>query len=560
MIAKLLSIKKDSYAKAVLYTALAVFVYMWQWQAMPLFPDEVAFMTRNARFFAEEGYIYGRFAVCPSSENLIPYIFYPAAILLDWVNSSTSWMQVRVLPYLSILALMLAALKYSRGSGRSVGGILLLSAGFVGVAGSGLVMSRPEVYLVFQGAVSLFVFACLDQGRVTRMQATGLMLLLALTSNFSVFVHPQGLLFVPITMILMIRLSAAFDGFARYFAGAVSSLYVVSTVWFGYQLTRFFRCAEHPEITDFIKAMMAPGWMQSDGMGTVSDRLREEFFARFGYFDRFDFASGFQIDYLPPVVLKGGALDFIIGPLNFGIMLLAVTIMAAFVWLCLSLLVRMWRESAGLIRSHSFGFSKLWTLAISNESMFFIICWAHLGLLLIVTQVNFYRAFYLNLAMVVMLFIAVHVASGDLFRKYARRIGMAALGICLASALVTNFYITPALQNGYAGPSIPLSSDWDKIGANVDRLKMSCDISDSASRIVTDDMTYVSLKAHRRVLPVTYIALSGAIIKAPVKEIIHDIGASSAIMRCEYFDAFKMPYQSQIDGLCCVRYPGVDLP
>jgi hypothetical protein len=532
---------------------LAVGIYMWQWHAMPLFPDEVAFMTRNARFFSENGILYGRFAVCPSSANPIPYIFYPAAIFVTEINSLPYWGLVRVLPYLSIVALMMSVYAFSRKSGKSIGATLLVSAGFIGVAGSGLVMSRPEIYLVFEGGVCLFAYSYLSQGRIRTRTALLLLILLGVVSNISIFVHPQGLIFAPLTLMLMYRISGSFDKLAKRIANTASTLWIGLSVWYGYKLTRFFRCTEHQAITDFIHAMTLPGWMTS-GVHGVSGQLKAEFFMRFGYFDRFGFISQYQINYLPPVDYRGSNLDVLIPLLNGAITLLMGLILLGFLLLSGYLLVRVCIRLYGLRGEPLPWLTRLATFATSNEVMFFTICWAHLGLLVIATQVNFYRAFYLNLAMVVLLVIAAYQAKNKVIQKISFITGVVALSVSGMSAVIANNYISPRLASGYAGPSLPLISNWPQIEKDVQSLRNMCGISNDASRVVVGDMTYDALKQHRRVLPITYIGLSSEITGTPVGAIIKDIKATAAIARCDYFDTYHIPYEGKLNGLCCATF------
>jgi len=544
---------RHRFVLAWILVSLAVCTYMWQWRAMPLFSDEVAFMVRNARFFADGGELHGRFAICQSSTSSIPLIFYPAAIFVTEINSVSDWALVRIVPIISLVALLLAVFAFSWKSGKSIGAALLLTAGFIGVAGSGFALSRPEIYLVFNGATCLFIYSYCDKRSLTKSTAILLLVLLAAVSNVSIFVHPQGLIFAPIALMLMYRISQSFDKLTARLIFISSTVYLALSVWYWFKLTQFFRCTESPAITDFIHSMTLPGWVKTEASG-VSSRLKGEFFVRFGYFDKFEFAPNSQVDYLPPLSPQELNSDVLMYPLNIAITLLTGVILLAFMLLSAYLLVRVCIKLYGLRQEPFPWLTKLVPFATSNEVMFCTICWAHLGLLFVVTQINFYRAFYVNLAMVVLMVIALHQVKNQTIKRLALIIGMISLSLCALSTVKARDHIYPRLAAGYTGPSIPLASNWPKIEQDVNALKNMCGVSDDDTRIIVDDMTYDALKQHKRVLPITYMALSSEIIGVPLKNIIKDVKATSAIARCGYFEGYDLPYKGRLNGLCCSTY------
>jgi hypothetical protein len=453
------------------------------------------------------------------------------------------------------VGLLVAVYTYSKKSSGLPGPVLFISAGFIGVVGSGLILSRPEMHLVFHGAACLFAYSYCSKNRVPKSTALTLLILLIVASNISFFVHSQGLIFAPITLLLMYRLSKSFDKIAERIAVISATLYISMSVWYEAMLYRnIFRCTESQAITDFISFMTLPGWLKSADASGVSDRIKQEFFVRFGYFDRFYFAQKFQIDYLPPTNYQGAYLGELVGLLNTAILLLTGAILLAFVSLCIYLLVRVCIRLNGLRREKSARLTGFVSFATSNQIMFFTVCWGHLGLLFIATQMNFYRAFYLNLAMVVLLFIAFHQTSNKFVGKVSLVVGILSLAVCSVSIIFAREYIYPQLMAGYAGPSIPLSSDWRRIETDVNSLKKLCGISDADTRVIVDDMTYDALKKHREYLAITYIGLGSEIMKASMQSALKDVKPTAAITRCEYFESYNLPYKGRVNGLCCATF------
>jgi hypothetical protein len=545
--------KSKKFTLTGLLVVSIVCIYMWQWHAMPLFPDEVAIMMHKARSFYDGGVLYESFPICRSGEKQVPLLFYPAAAFLNAINSLSHWQLIRVVPFISIISLMAAVFSYVWKTGKSAVPLFLFAAVFLGVAGSGLILSRPETYLVLHGAACLFVYSYCIRNQLAEKTALALLILLGFVSNISFFIHPQGMIFAPLTLMLMYRISTlSFDGMVRRIAVASSVLYVGLSVWYGIKINHIFRCDESRAITGFIHGMTLPGWLKSSGASHLSNQLHGKYFVRYQYFDKFRFEPLFQINYLPPSNYHGLNPDFLYS-INVAINLMAAVILLAFISLCVILMIKVCAGLYGLRRETSPWPIRLVNFAVSDEVMFFTICWAHLGLLIIVTQINFYRAFYLNLAMVVLLIIASQQVKNKLVGKAAEITAMVSPLLCIASTVIAGTYISPRLESGYAGPSIPLATNWRRVDEDVQTLEKRCGISAKDSGIVVDDMTYDALKKNNKVFAITYIGLGAEIMNKPVMSVIKETHATSAIARCSYFETFKIPRMAEMNGLCATN-------
>lgn len=530
-----------------------VCTYMWQWRAMPLFPDEVAFSINNSRFFFDDGIKYGLYSECLSNAKVVPLFYYPAAVLLAGIGALPYWELVRFVPFLSIATLMWAVLVFSWKMNKAPYTALLFTAGFIGVTGSGLVLSRPEIYLILHGAICLLAYSYCASGAISRSRATGLLILLYIVSLISFYVHPQGLIFAPLTLILMYRLSQSFPKFTGKLIAILATTYFLLAVWYGVFIGRLV-CPESPKTSQFISSMTLPGWLRTSGAETMSNYLRHEYFERFTYFERFQFLPNYQINYLPPTNYHEPSLAWFFHLVNFAIDAISGVILVAFVVMCFCLLLKViiqiknqWRQPASLV-------DKLITFAISYELVFLATSLGHFGLLFYVTQLNFYRVFYLNMAMLVMLLVALSHIRNQGVKRTALAIGIISFIMCGVSAGIAKLFIVHELESGYSGPSIPLSTNWAKINEDVRILKISCGISNAVSGVIVDDKTYDAVKEHRRLIPVTYVGLSSHITDISVNNLIKDIHAKAAVARCDYFSMFDIPSKAKVDDLCCTTF------
>lgn len=531
-----------------------VCIYILQWRAMPLFPDEVASTINKARLIFDGSIQYGLYAECPSNAKIVPFFFYPAALVLAGIGALPYWELVRVVPYLSLMVLIGAVFMFDKRESKSTHASLFITAGFIGVAGSGMVLSRPEAYLIFHGAVCLYAYSYIYSGSVSRKMAMSLLMMLYIFSLISFFVHLQGFILAPLTLMLMYRISKSFNRFAAKFIVILSTSYVFLAVWYGLS-SHSFRCPESPRTSEFISLMSLPGWLKSSSADGMSTFLRQEFFQRFTYFGRFKFAPKYQIDYLPPINAHELNLEWFFQYVNNAVVAISGFVLGAFLILCFYLIVSVIMQLHDLRYQPAPWLSKLASFAISDKVIYLTTCWAHLCLLFYATQLNFYRVFYINLAMVVLLLIALNQTKNQVVGKIALTVGISSFMLCGISAFAVHKYIAPKLESGYSGPSIPLATNWVKVDENVRTLKTSCGVSDEDSGVIVDDKTYDAMKKHRHLFPITYMGLSSEITGIPVTNLIRSIDAKAAVARCDYFDTFHIPSKNRVDDLCCTTFP-----
>jgi hypothetical protein len=530
-----------------------VCIYIVQWHAMPLYPDEVAYTIDTTRFIFDDSIRYGLYAECPSNAKIVPWFFYPAALVLAGIGALPYWKLVRVVPYVSLIVLIVAVFLFDRRLSKSTHSSLFITAGFIGVAGSGMVLSRPEAYLIFHGAICLYAYSYIDSGSVSRKMAMSLLMMLYMVSLISFFVHLQGFIFAPLTLMLMYKISKSFNRLAAKVIVVMATSYISLAAWYGLS-NHSFRCPESPRTSEFISLMTLPGWLKSSSTDGMSTFLRSEYFERFAYFDRFKFGVKYQIDYLPQINFHELNREWFFQYVNNAVVAISGFVLVAFLILCFYLIVSIIMQLRDLRYQSAPWLSKISSFAISNKVIFLTTCLAHLCLLFFATQLNFYRIFYINLAMVVLLLVALNQTMNKVVGRIALTIGISSFMLCGISAFAVHKYIAPKLESGYSGPSIPLATNWAKVNKNVRTLKISCGISDEDSGVIIDDKTYDAMKKHRHLFHITYMGLFSEINGIHVTNLINSIDAKAAVARCDYFDTFHIPSKNRVDDLCCTTF------
>ena len=184
---------------------LAVFgiaaFYLLQWLQMPLYQDEVALRISGARFLVDGATDYGLFGQCKSNVRTIALVFQPVAWLYSAFDAAFGWAWVREVPVAGVLlafGVVLAQVLANRMFALS----LLLPAGLIGVAGSGLVMSRMEAPTLFLGSICFIGYVLIRRPTVSPATLVAYFAILTLVTLFALFIHPQGMVFVPIVLLL----------------------------------------------------------------------------------------------------------------------------------------------------------------------------------------------------------------------------------------------------------------------------------------------------------------------------------------------------------------------
>src|SRR5579863_4958207 len=358
------------------------FVGLWTWHLMPIYPDEVALKITATRYIPDHGVIYGLYPLCTSNIKHVPAVFLIPAWSLSYIEQHFTIFQQRVLPLaVNMLAICLAA-GYSVRRFNPIAALLVCNA-LIGVAGSSLVHERFEFFQTANLTCCLGAYMYLET-EARRISVRWLLIVLLIASVlFSMYVHIQGILFLPLTLYFSYRLASG-PSERWSMGGLVAALLIFGT----YTELRFQHqtCVEFGAIQKFWADMTLQG-AHSNGSSWI-DWLGMKFG---NYAKAFQYLPQYPINYLPPVVeLDEAWLVF----LNHGIAIAVISTMVFAIIIALSTTLKL---AMRMIRCLHLGRipSTLWNHhAKFMPTLLFV--WPVIFLFFYDAVQNFYRSIFIN--------------------------------------------------------------------------------------------------------------------------------------------------------------------
>jgi hypothetical protein len=515
---------------------------------MPLYQDEVALRASRARFLTDGATNYGLFAQCTSNTRTIALIFRPVAYLYSTFDSAFGWAGIRAFPVAIVLAALGIALMHTL-SRRNLAASLLLLAGFIGVAGSGLVLSRMETPTLLFGIICMAGFSLVRRRGIRSVALAAYFVIAMFFALLALFIHPQAMVFVPILVLLAITNTTQCR---RRWVNAVawfSILCVVSGSLAAYRELSV-QCPELPAFQTQLDRLRLPGLANEQGLIGLQTNLSEKLNR---YANNFHFQRVYDVGYLPSID-PSSAWD-----IRFLKMLNASVSGAVWFNLLLACCLAIGAATSVIhgISSISGGSNKTLISLLTSPAIYvFVVLSGHLALLLYDTPTNFYRAFYIHLVLVITNAIVLSNIRGEL-RRTVYPIGACSLLLCALSTEVAHREIRPKLLAHWEGPSISLSTDWRKVSASVHELEKVCRIERTDAHVVVDDLTYDAMKTHVHLLLMRWILLGEdqhRKDRAESLRFFNQLSATSLLVDCRSLQDFDLDVQARVNGLCCLEF------
>lgn len=328
-------------------------------------------------------------------------------------------------------------------------------------------------------------------------------------------------------------------------AVALAVLYAGAGFWMWHG-----NCAAYPGIEHFWKAMLPdaqPLRSTTAFAAWFSAKLSSQY-ANFG------FVGHYAIGYLPSL---GAVPEIPRDLLNVGIDI-ALTLLALRV--CVAVV-----RNVGLAckPQNWFGWSQpRGGVAWSAPWLFLSIAVPAALLMLVDVQDAFYRSHWVVLASALAL--AVEAASDRpqgprQTDRQLRRLGVVLLvALAVGSGLAVRAWVEPELRNGYAGPGLPLTSDWSASARAVRELEARLGLTAQSGGIVVDDLTYISLRAHPRLQAITYLGLQSKLTGLSIPRIMRRTGYDAVIARCRAMQAQRLPIAYRDGTICASTLQDID--
>jgi hypothetical protein len=516
------------------------------WYFTPIYPDEITFRLQLARYIPDQGMVHGLYALCRSNIKDTPLLFVIPAWVLSRLDLALSPVEMRILPFATVSAAVCLAIWYAIRGGTSSAAVMATTA-FIGVAGSGLILVRYEYMQELNVVCCLTAFHLLTSVSQRHTLRYGIFALLLISSLLSVYAHVQGLLLLPLTFYLAYHIVRPALGTLRAALLTIMLLLFMAQTAIGFHHST---CVGYPDIEQFWARMtFDPSQL---GEGESINLIEWVKVKSHRFFLSFQYKGSYAINYLPGIRGVGGWRQIGLGVLNQGIQIILL------VNLLLSISVAVGGSIFAAVRyatQHPSCFP--WQTARLGHTQAFALVLLSLPVIFLFfydSAQNFYRSFFLNFLMAILL--TLFFSRISLVRTQT----MAALyfslcgAVVIASLAVNVWWFTDKLQAGYEGPSISFSRDWNAISRDVKALAEDCDMDLSMGGIILDDMTYDSLKSYPLLYPATYMALSASIIDSTMADVMSKIRPNYAIARCDTFRGMSIGFEKSKSQLCCANF------
>jgi hypothetical protein len=222
---------------------------------MPIYPDEIAFRVQTGRYVQDNGIFYNIYSFCESNFKKIPFLLAIPAYLISVIDINFNLVQFRIFQFiliLSITGLLILITKVIANKKEFNIAVLYISSVFIGVAGSGLVLARHELIIELNTLIWLLSFFYIIRKNNNKYLSILLAILNLLASFASIYIHPQGLLWVPLSFLFSFFLLEKFYKFCPLIVshGGLFIATVITSIKFNK-----FKCNEAVEILNFINGM-----------------------------------------------------------------------------------------------------------------------------------------------------------------------------------------------------------------------------------------------------------------------------------------------------------------
>ena len=540
-----LSSALQAWIDAVLVTALTS-VALLLWYQSPIYPDEIAFRIAKMRLIPDDGTMRGLFAVCEPTGSTPAIWLIPVAWVLSWIDLHLTAYQLRALPIgtalFSVFSVILYACRFKKSPLSSA-----ICLGFIGVAGSGLVITRFEHIAVLNVAICVFVLGIIASNKLSLTKAVVCIVLVLFITSASTFIHPQGLLFLPLSAFVIFRVifqlasKGDLESTAAKLIGlgcvAVLILFVVSAI----SGLNYCKGSE-AMLNEFSKLTMQSIPTTLEGMfNFLSAKIAN-------YTDSFLYKSEYQVNYLPGVV-DANNHDRLFA-VN---LILRVYIVGLVMAICLATAITTIQIIRIIVKS---GNRSRWLTMQSSVAAALI---GFPGILLIIYdhQQYFYRSIFINfifsISLVLFLIDALNLKT--LGKKYLILGGFAfPLMLSLFFNYKLFYYRLPDWDAIYSMPGKTIASS---TLLDVSILAEQCGINPASGGLVVDGSTYDALKRNSNLQLIWYVEYQSTVSKLPISKIVELSDSHNVIASCNAIErsGVGLPYQQRRGQLCCFSYP-----
>jgi hypothetical protein len=522
-----------------------VFWYMTRWLEMPLYPDEVALRLQKARYLADGPISYGLFP-CRSNVREISLLFRPIAYVFSAFDFGFGWSLVRGIPLVGVMFTVTTVLFITLRK-NAVGASLFLTAGLVGVVGSGLILMRGEAPILFLGTACLVGYSMAKHCASRPILATSYLTVTSCLALFAFFIHPESLVLLPVFFLVCMK--TALHQKTR-FVKTIAALSIVCAVGGAWSTLNALKldCPEFPAAEFAAEIQGLPGLARIEGVPAVKDYFTSKLER---YADQFTLKAGYESDYLPAV--HPGSDRELLSSMNTALRLAALLNL---ILACCALVYSGFRTMIMLGKRYS-AFSCKIASALDDPSPFLFLATAgYWALFIYDTQTAFYRDFHIHFMLVMLNALALSTL-GDVAKLFVWPLGILSVVLSISSTLMLQTYMSEKFAAGWVGPSISQHTNWSMVRLETMQAEKDCKIGNQDSEIIIDDMTYDAMKNHRHLTPITYLGFARDPKTSSanwLQEVFQQTKPSAIVARCASFENFGLKYSFMEGQICCLKF------
>lgn len=414
----------------------------------------------------------------------------------------------------------------------------------MGLAGAGLVLSRPEYVTAIHVALCVITWLAARK----RPPAFVIALLVGIhlvVLNVSLFVHPQGLIVAPFSALCCAYLLR--DRLIPM-AAIVVAMVLMSAAAVPQQR---FSCPEDPALEQTVARTQ--GSVLTDQLS--SKPLVQQVASRLWHFSRqfpFQANEAFSIPAPPVPASVAVAAALPIGGLvlvNLAVLFAAASVMIVVLskQYLTALLERNWRH----LGQGFFDGRVVWTAAAVAVLLYS--AFDRGGL--------FYRAHFRNLLTVVILAVGVASLVDMRLIRWSRLLAVLAGVTCVSSAVIAWSFVTPQLSAGYESYYVSLVKDWRGYDQRVRNVAAQCGIGPDDRHVVVDVATYQAMRDNPNPLDFNYVwyreSLEGRAktrTKSEWADFYRKYSNSGYVVMCRTLTFAPMSVGGRDGELCCGRF------
>lgn len=446
------------------------FYYMMHWLDMPLYPDEVALRLQRARYLADGPINFGLYP-CQSNAREISLLFRPVAYGFSTFDAASGWSLVRIIPLLGVMIAVATTLVVTMRQ-KAMGVTLTLAAGFIGVAGSGLILMRGEVPILFFGTAILFGYAMARSFQGRPILTTSYLLVASSLAFLAFFIHPQSLILLPVFVLVCLRIALHQKS---TIVKAVTALSIICAVGGAWSATRDLKmnCPEFPTAELAFEIQSLPGLLKHGGVQAVGDYFTKKLRR---YSGEIVFKPKYDDGYLPAMELSPGAdsrgSGASIMPLN--IVLRSVVVLNLIFAFCVLFYAAF--RTVTMLRNNNSAFSGRIAQLMDDPFPYLLLATGgYCALFLYDTQTGFYRASHIHFVFVMLNALALANLS-NVARFFAWPLGILSVVLSISSTWMVQTRMSEKFAVGWAGPSISLNTNWSTVRLEVMQAEKDCKI------------------------------------------------------------------------------------